>query len=85
MENAFEIIVVILSAVLFVFLVIAIVATVYVVKLVKALRALAERGEVLVEKVESVGDTIRENASAVGLLRIVTSAVRMISKAKRGL
>lgn len=83
MTDAFSVIVIILSVTLFVFLILAIILIVYIIRLVKMLRLLADKGENLVNKAEEISEGIRESAQAVSLLRIVSTAVRLISKAKR--
>ena len=83
MEQAFDIIVVILSVSLFVFLVIGVIATVLMIKLIKSLRAVVDKGEALVDKAEAIGESIRENASAVGLVSLLTKMVSLVGKSKR--
>lgn len=79
MNTAFDVIVIILSSFLFIFLVLSIVATVLVVKLVSTLRAVAAKGEHLVDSAEEIGEALKRNAGAVGLVRML---LKFINKVK---
>ncbi len=79
MNTAFDVIVIILSSFLFIFLVLSIVALVLVVRLVSALRAVVAKGEQLVDSAEEIGEALRRNAGAVGLVRML---LKFISKVK---
>jgi uncharacterized membrane protein len=83
MTTSFDILVIILSVTLFIFLVLAIVCTVLVLKLVTALRAIAAKGEHLVDTAEEIGETFKRNAGAVGLLKVLMNAITTINKARK--
>lgn len=84
MDLAFNIIVIILSAVLLVFLGLGIAIGVLVYKLVKTLRAVAEKGGHLVDTAEEIGSTFKRNAGAAGLLKMLVKFIAMVSKARKG-
>lgn len=82
MNVAFEILVIILSLALFVFLVIAIVAIVFVVKLVGQLRDIAEKGSQIAEKAGELTDTIVDSARAHSFLKAIGGLVAAVKKFK---
>jgi len=83
MNTAFDIIVIILSSVLFIFLVLAISVTVMVLKLVKALRKIVAKGERLVDSAEAIGETLREHAGAANIIRLLMGFVSNFSNKGR--
>lgn len=84
MNTTFDVLVIVLSSLLGIFLIIAIVAAVLVLRLVKSLRAVAARGEHLVNSAEELGETLRRNAGAVGMIRMMMKFMNTVNKAKRG-
>ncbi len=80
MNTAFDIIVIILSSVLFIFLVLAICVTIMVLKLVKALRGIVAKGEQLVDSAEAIGEVLKRNAGAAGILRMLMQFVSSFKK-----
>jgi cell division protein FtsB len=78
MNNAEQIIVVLLGAALALFLLLAIIATVYVIQLVKALRSIASKAEHLVDSAESVTDMVKNTVGHLSLLRFVRSVVDLV-------
>ena len=79
MNTTFDILVIVLSSLLGIFLIISIVTAVLVYKLVKALRGVVAKGEHLVDSAEEIGEALRRNAGAVSLLKMV---MKFISKVK---
>ena len=84
MNTTFDILVIVLSCLLAIFLILSIISAVLVLKLVKALRAIVAKGEHLVDSAEAIGDTLKANAGAVGILRLVMKFVSAMNKAKKG-
>ena len=80
--DAFEIIVVVLSVLLGIFLVISIVTVVLVYKLVKTLREVAAKGGALVDRAEELGQTFAKNAGAVGIIKLLMKFVATATKLK---
>ena len=81
MNTTFDVLVIVLSSLLAIFLIMAIACIVLVYKLIKALRSVVAKGEHLVDSAEALGETLKRNASAVSLIKLV---MNMVSKAKRG-
>jgi hypothetical protein len=79
MNTTFDILVIVLSSLLGIFLIIAIVTGLLVYKLVKALRSVVAKGEHLVDSAEDIGEALRRNAGAVGMVRML---MKFISKVK---
>ena len=83
MNEAFNIIVIILSLALAVFLTVAIVAVVFVVKLVKQLRAIAASGQHIASQAEDLTTSVVQSVSTGSLIRSVTGLVSAIRKFKK--
>ena len=71
MSTTFDILVIILSSLLAIFLVLSIIATVLVLKLISSLRQIVAKGEHLVDNAEAIGETLRRNAGAVSIVRVL--------------
>lgn len=71
MNTAFDVIAIILSSFLFIFLILSIIALVMVMKLVSALKGIVAKGEHLVDSAEDLTDTLRRNAGAVNLVKLL--------------
>lgn len=83
MNTTFDILVIVLSCLLALFLVLSIISAVLVLKLVKALRAIVAKGEHIVDSAEALTDTLRANAGAVGILRLIMKFVTSMNKSKK--
>jgi hypothetical protein len=83
MNTTFDVLVIVLSSLLAIFLVICIVAAALVLKLVKSLRLVVAKGEHLVDSAEELGETFKRNAGAVGMLRMIMKFMNTVNKAKR--
>jgi hypothetical protein len=84
MNTTFDILVIVLSVLLGLFLILSIIATILILKLVKSLRAVAAKGEHLVDSAEEIGETLRKNAGAVGMIRMLIKFMNTLNKVKRG-
>ncbi|HSX15338.1 MAG TPA: hypothetical protein VLF40_00975 [Candidatus Saccharimonadales bacterium] len=85
MNTAFDILVIILSCTLFIFLVLAIVLTALVLGLVRALRKIVAKGERLVDSAEAIGETLKAHAGAANIVRVLMGFVSNFSnKGRRG-
>lgn len=80
MDTAFNVIVIILSSFLFIFLVLSITVLIMVMKLVSSLRKVAQKGENLVDSMEDLSDSLRRNAGAVGMLRMLMQFINKKAK-----
>lgn len=83
MNTTFDILVIVLSCLLAIFLIISIVSAVLLLKLVKALRTIVAKGEHLVDSAEALGETLKRNAGAVSILRLVMKFMSVINKSKK--
>lgn len=81
MDTATLILVWILGFVLLISLIVYIVVGVMLAKLVKTLRQIAEKGEDLVETAEEIGDTIKQNMGAAGLVHTFAQLVKIVARA----
>lgn len=79
MDTAFNIIVIILSSFLAIFLVLGISVFILILKLVSSLRSIVAKGEHLVDtavdSAEEVAETFRRNANAVNIVKIFANLV----------
>jgi hypothetical protein len=83
MNTTFDILVIVLSCLLAIFLVISIISALLVLNLVIALRQIIAKGEHLVDSAEALGDTLRRNAGAVSILKLVMKFVSTMNKSKK--
>lgn len=82
MNTAFDVLVYALGVLLGIFLILSIIAVASVLKLLKALRQIIAKGEQLVDSAEAIGETIRRNAGAAGILRMMLKFVSSINNMK---
>ena len=81
--DAFQILVIILSVFLGIFLILSIVIAVQALKLIRSLQEVAAKGGAIVDRVEEIGETFAKNAGAAGLLRLLMNFVTSATKRKR--
>jgi hypothetical protein len=82
LSTAQQILVVILSCALALFLVLGIVTAVLLIRLVQTLRMIAGKAEHLVTTAEAVGDAFKKAAGPVGVLKFVRNIADMVSQHK---
>ena len=83
MDTATQILVIITSSVLVVFLILAIIATVYFIKLMKVVRQIAEHAENVAESMQSAADTFKKTATPLAFLKVLGNIVEHASRARR--
>ena len=83
MNTAFEILVIALSCLLGIFLILSIITVILVMRLVAALRQIAAKGEQLVDSAEAIGETLRRNAGAVSIVRVLMNVMGNMGNSKR--
>lgn len=83
LSTAQQILVIILSSALAIFLVMAIVAAVYIIKLVKSLQHVAAKAEQVVDSVEAVGESLKRTAGSIGVLRFIRNVAHMVHKQEK--
>lgn len=82
MNTAFEILVIALSVLLGIFLILSIIVVSMVLKLLASLRAIVAKGEQLVNSAEAIGETLRRNAGAASIVKMLMGFVSNIGKTK---
>jgi len=83
MNTAFDIIVIILSCLLGIFLILSIIAAVLILRLVAALRRIVSKGEQIVDNAEAIGETLRKHAGAVTIVRAFSELLSHARKHRR--
>jgi len=76
MNTAFDVIVIILSAFLLVYLILSIIVLSMLLKLMKSLRQVVAKGEHLVDSAGEITDTLRRNAGAAALIKLLMSFLK---------
>ncbi len=79
MNTAFDVLVIVLGSLLGIFLILSIIAVSLVLRLLKSLRQIATKGEQLVDSAEELGETLRRNAGAAGMLRMLLKFMATIN------
>lgn len=82
MNTASEILVIIVSVILSIFLLVSIILVVYITKLVKDLRAVAAHAEKVITSAESIGDVFRKSAGPVSLLNFARTVMQTVAEHK---
>jgi hypothetical protein len=75
-----QILVIMLSTVLAIFLILSVVIAVMVIKLINSVNHVVAKAERAVESAEAVGDVIKKAAGQIGVLRIARSVFNLVSK-----
>ncbi|HSX34828.1 MAG TPA: hypothetical protein VLF62_04250 [Candidatus Saccharimonadales bacterium] len=83
MNTTEQILLIILSAALALFLLLAIVIAVQVVRLVKTLRSIADRAQELVNSAENTAEMLKNAVGKVSVLRFAHSVFEMVTKHKK--
>ena len=83
MDNAEQILVIIVSSVLAIFLIAAIVAVIYIIKVLKQVKSITAQAERMASSVESAADMLGRSAGPLGLLKIISSIVDQVTKNNR--
>jgi len=83
MNTTFDILVIVLSCLLALFLILSIIAVSLVLKLLKSLRQVVAKGEQLVDTAEELGDTLRRNAGAVSIVRLLMKFMATVNKGRK--
>jgi membrane protein implicated in regulation of membrane protease activity len=78
MDTAMQVLVIIVSATLTLFLLLAIVALIYLIKVLHALKRLTDKAEVLADKAGVVGEFIGRAAGPVAVGRLLTHVAESV-------
>lgn len=83
MDTVAEVLLIIVSATLSVFLVVLIIVGVYLISLIKQIRRIAEHAENVADSVESAASTFEKTASPLAVLKVIGSIVENAAKLRR--
>ena len=83
MNTAFDILVIVLSCLLGIFLILSIVVAVLMWRLVASLRAIVAKAEQLADSAEAISETLRQHATALNVAKMVAHFVSSMSGSKR--
>jgi biopolymer transport protein ExbB/TolQ len=82
MNMAFDILVITLGCLLGILLILSIIAAVLILRLVSALRQIVAKGEQLVDSAEAISETLKRNAGAVSIVRLLLNMLGNMSGTK---
>lgn len=80
MNTAMQILVIIVSGTLTLFLVLAIVLIVYVIKVIKSVQRITDKAEDVIDKAEMVGEIFGKAAGPVAIGRLITNVADNVFK-----
>lgn len=83
MNTTFDVLVIVLSCLLGIFLILSIIAVALVLKLVGSLRKVVAKGEHFVDSAEELGEALKRNAGAVGILKMLLRIMKTVNKVRR--
>jgi sensor histidine kinase YesM len=83
MDTAAQVLLIIVSATLTLFLLVLIIAFVYTIKILKQIRRITERAENVAGSVEAAAETFEKTASPLAVLKIVAGIVENVAKFSR--
>lgn len=83
MDTTEYILVIFLSVALAVLLVVSIVAVSLTIKLLQSIRRITDKAEHIVEDVEQVGETFKQAAGPLALVRVISNIIQVVSKHKK--
>ena len=84
MDTTAEVLVIILSIVLSLFLVIAIVALVLFIKILKEIKHIVQKASSIADKAETVGEFFQKTAGPAALAKLVSNIVHSFRSTKKG-
>lgn len=84
MNTTFDVLVIILSVLLGIFLILAIVASLVVIKIVRTVKRVVEKGEKVIDSAEAATEMFKNAAGPLGAVKMVTGIIRTINNHKRG-
>jgi len=80
MDTAAEVLLIVVSSALTIFLIVTIVALVYVIKILKQVKRVTEQAENAVDSIESAAETFKNTASPLAVLKLIGKIVSQASK-----
>lgn len=82
MDNASEVLLIVVSSALTIFLIVAIIATVYLIKIFKNINHITEKAEKLADQAEAVGEFFQKSAGSLAVGKLVANIVNSIKSSK---
>lgn len=83
MENASEILLIIVSSVLALFLIVTIVAVFYVISILKQVKRVVKTAENVAINVEAAAEAFERTASPLAAIKIISNIIEQVTKAKK--
>ena len=84
MNTAAEVLLIIVSGVLAIFLIVAIIAVIKLIQVLKSLKRITEQAEKLADSAEAVGEFFRKSAGPVALGKLVANVAESVIRHKKG-
>ena len=81
-DNASQVLLIIVSTVLALFLILAIAAIFAVLRILKVLKRIINKAEHIADTAESVGSFVKQSAGTVGLAKVVATIIEHVQKSK---
>ncbi len=84
MDTAAEVLLIIVSSVLALFLILLSIAAIYTIRTLKTINKMADRAEEVASRVESAADALRNTATAVPLVKVISNLLSWSNRRKKG-
>jgi len=84
MNTASEVLLIIVSAILAIFLLVLIAATIYVVKILRQVKRITERAETVAGSVEAAASAYGRTAAPLAVLKIIGKIVKQSNRTRKG-
>lgn len=84
MDTTFNVLVIVLSSLLGLFLILSIIVAVFVLKLVGSINRIVAKGEQVVDSAEAAAEMFKKASGPLGALRNLVNLVEVVSKHKKG-
>jgi len=84
MNTASEVLLIIVSAILAIFLLVLIAAIIYVVKILRQVKRITERAETVAGSVEAAASAFGRTAAPLAVLKIISKIVKQSNRTRKG-
>jgi hypothetical protein len=82
MNTAFDVLVIVLSSLLGIFLILSIIVAIFVMRLVAAMKRIVAKGEQVVDSAEAAAELFKKAAGPLGLLKTLSNILETVVKHK---
>ncbi|MBX4201396.1 hypothetical protein KW803_00670 [Candidatus Saccharibacteria bacterium] len=82
-DNASEILLIVVSTTLSIFLIVGIIALIYIVKILKQVRRITDKAENVADSVEAAATTFEKAASPLAIVKIIGGIVDQATKTRK--